>query len=365
MTRATSASSARAAASSADLARFFSGDLAQPLDFLLRLLLREPRLGRFLTQAFELGDQLRVRVGLDAHDFALERTRGRFLRRLPGFSVATDVAREIVGLRTLPRIFGFGAYARELRVELRIGVGADTCDFGFELASGGFLRRHARFLRGEFAQRLGFELGLRLCQARFGRFLAQALEVCPETSLGLGADPRDFGLERACGRLVRGFAGLERGLVATLVGFALRLLLCASCLIGFDPKTFEFGGETRVGLGLHACHFGLDRARRGLLRGPLCLDSGGGAEGVGFDLALGLGVCGFFAQPIELLAQARVAFRLYADDFGLHGEGRGVFSGLARGACRRFTALFRLLLRLFVRQSRPFCFLRALTRAPL
>ncbi len=57
------------------LPRFFSGDFAQPLDFLLRPLLREPRLGGFLPETFELGDQIRVGVGLDACELALERTR--------------------------------------------------------------------------------------------------------------------------------------------------------------------------------------------------------------------------------------------------------------------------------------------------
>ena len=55
---------------------FFGGDFAQPLDFLLRPFLGEPCFGGFLAQALELGDQIRIRVGLDASELAFERARG-------------------------------------------------------------------------------------------------------------------------------------------------------------------------------------------------------------------------------------------------------------------------------------------------
>ena len=74
-------------------------------------------------------------------------------------------------------LFGLGTDARELGVELGVGIRPDARDLGLELARGILLRRHPRFLRGELAQGLGFELRLRLRESRFCGFLAQSLQV--------------------------------------------------------------------------------------------------------------------------------------------------------------------------------------------
>ncbi len=160
----------------------------------------------------------------------------------------------------MTRFFGFGANTGELGIELRIGVGADACDLGLELARGRFLRHHPGFLCGEFAERFGFELRLRLGQAGFCGFLAEALEVRAQSRFGFLAHACHFGLERAGGSLVRSSPRVLRRLVAAFVGLALRVLLRPLSLLGFDAQTFELGAQPRVSLGLHARDLGFDCA---------------------------------------------------------------------------------------------------------
>jgi hypothetical protein len=158
-----------------------------------------------------------------------------------GLGIAIDIARELGGAA---RFFGVGAEASEFSIDFGVSVGPDARDFGFELAGRGCLRRHARFLRGELAQRFGFELGLRLCESCLGGFLAQAFEIGSEPSLGFGADAGDFRFERAGRGVVCCSPRFLRDFVATLVGLALRFFLRAARLIRFDAQSLEFCGQS-------------------------------------------------------------------------------------------------------------------------
>src|SRR6185369_6587210 len=109
-----------------------------------------------------------------ARDFVFERA-SRFLVGLaPRFLVACRV------LLLEPRAFGFFTQPRDLGIQMRIGLGADALHFFSELAGGGFLSRHARFLSGEFAKRFRFELRLRLSETRFTGFFAKSIELAAQ-----------------------------------------------------------------------------------------------------------------------------------------------------------------------------------------
>ena len=338
------------------LAGFLLGGAAEYFDFPLRLLVGETRVGGFLAKTFELGQEAGFSLGMDTGDFGLERARGflvgrssRFLR----FGVAARVA-VVPHLLIVSRPFGFFAHTNELGVEACIGLGSDPLDFGFELVRGLLLRGHPGFLRGQFAQGLGFHLRLRLRQPRFGGFLPQSLELAVKAGFGLLADAIDLALERARRGFVRGLAGFLRGGVTRLLGVALRLLLCAAGLVGFFADAFELRAEARVGIGSHARDFDLERPRGGFLRGALGLERGRFAQRLRFELALFLCLRGFATKALELGLQLGVGFPARALDFGFEqlrgrvfGGALGLFRGLVARRLRVALCLFLRALGLF------------------
>jgi hypothetical protein len=94
----------------------------------------------------------------------------------------------VPSLLLVPHALVVFADPSEFGVEPRFGFLADASHFGFELARGGFLCSHSRFLRGQLAQRLGFELRLRLRETGFRGFLAKAIQLAAETRLGFFTD---------------------------------------------------------------------------------------------------------------------------------------------------------------------------------
>jgi hypothetical protein len=164
------------------LTGFDLGPFAKQLDFPLRVFVGAPRFGGFLAQPFELREETGFGFGTDARDFAFERAS----RFLVGLSPRFLVARRVLLLESCA--FGFLAHPRDLGIQVRIGFGADALHFFSELAGGGFLSRHARFLRGEFAKGFGFELRLRLSETRFAGFFAESIELATQACLCLFAD---------------------------------------------------------------------------------------------------------------------------------------------------------------------------------
>ena len=215
------------------LTGFDLGALAEQLDFLLRVFVRAARFGGFLAQPLELGEQAGFRFGAYARDFGLERAGGFLIGGVAGFLA---IARVVVvpGLLLEPRALGLFTHAREFGVQPGIGFLAHALHFFLELVGRGFLRGHAGFLRGQLAQRLGFELRLRLRETRFGGFLAESIELAAKTGFGLFADACDLALEGAGGGFVRRLARFLCRDVALTIGLALGLLLRAAGLFGFE-----------------------------------------------------------------------------------------------------------------------------------
>ncbi len=143
---------------------------------------------------------------------------------------ASLIARVVVvpGLLLEPGAIGLFTKPRNFGIQPGIGFRAHALHFFPELVGCGFLGRHARFLRSQLAQRLGFELGLCLRETRFGGFLPKSIELAAKTGFRLFADACDPALEGAGGGFVRSLAGFLRRDVALTIGLALGLLLRAT-----------------------------------------------------------------------------------------------------------------------------------------
>jgi len=257
----------------------------------------------------------------------------------------------VPGLLLEPGAIGFFTKPGNFGIQPGIGFRAHALHFFAELVGRSFLGRHARFLCSQLAQGLGFELRLRLCETRFGRFLPKPIELAAKTGFRLFADACDLALEGAGGGFVRSLAGFLRCDVALTIGLALGLLLGAAALLGFDPDAFELGTETRIGLGFDAGDFGFEGAGGGLLRGTLRFLRCRLAQRLRFDRALRLFVLRLLTQMFELAFQTRVGFAANACDLGLD-RARGRFFGGALGVLRGLLAgLLGIALRLLLRTA--------------
>jgi hypothetical protein len=80
-------------------------------------------------------------------------------------------------------LLGLGLDAGELFVQSRIGLGLDAGDFRLQRARRRLFGLRSGFDLGAFAQQLDFFLRVLVRAARFGRFLAQPLELGEQARL--------------------------------------------------------------------------------------------------------------------------------------------------------------------------------------
>ena len=168
---------------------FDLGPLAEQLDFLLRVFVSAARFGGFLAQPFELGEEAGFRFRAYARDLALERAGGLLIGGVAGFLrgriACVSSCRACCSSRARS---DSSRTPRQLGVQSCLGFLAHALHFFPELVGRGFLGGHARFLRRQLAQRLGFELGLRLRETRFGGFLPKPIELAAKTGFRFFAD---------------------------------------------------------------------------------------------------------------------------------------------------------------------------------
>ena len=181
------------------LARFVLAALG---GFALCLFERAARRIRFLAHARQLGLDPRIRFDAQAFDRGL-RVRVRPVQCRLACLLRDGIAQRCrVALRLLVEtacLVGLEADALDLLLQLCVGFGLDACDFRLERARGRFLRRLPGFFGGHFAQPLDFLLRLFLGEPCFGGFLAQALELGDQIRIRVGLDASDLALERARG----------------------------------------------------------------------------------------------------------------------------------------------------------------------
>ena len=227
-------------------------------------------------------------------------------------------------LHLQPRI-RFLARAFSFLTQAGFGRLADQCGFGLDRACG--------FLVGRFTQFACFLLTpfgrftLRLFERALGRvcFFANTRKFRFEPGIGLGTQPFDRVVERACGLLLCLFAApCARGVTLSGAG-SLRHLVQAACLIGLEADAFDFLLQMCVSLGLDAGHFRLERDCRRFLGRLSGLFGRDFAKPFDFLLRLLLSesrLGGFLAQAFELGDQIRIGIGLDACEFGFELAGR-------------------------------------------